>query len=313
MKKILDIARDYWKSLSLFIAIDLEIFDYINSYFSHNFERDLNGLIEKISEDKDIDPERIKELLLILEKLELVSIIDDQIYLENESELLVKDEPCNILSMIEHYKYLYKQKFSFKNKKLIKPNYINLAKGIESVNNRVSVPNKVLSKIKKKNVLLDVGCGSGWLGRIIEKETKCYMYYLDKRKENINSKIDDKEIFIEEFVNFQPIKDINDSKMLFDGLILSEYLHCKSYEENLLVIKKCYEILKPNGYLIIREQISDFDIYNKLFSINMMMTTEHGRSYSINDIFSLIKNYFQPFLIERDEIGMSWIILDRRR
>jgi len=70
----------------------------------------------------------------------------------------------------------------------------------------------------------------------------------------------------------------------YDLVFVSAICHMLSEEENLDLIKRCRQALKPGGRLVIQDFILEPDKTSPksaaLFSLNMLVGTEHGASYS---------------------------------
>jgi (2Fe-2S) ferredoxin/SAM-dependent methyltransferase len=70
----------------------------------------------------------------------------------------------------------------------------------------------------------------------------------------------------------------------YDLMFVSAICHMLSEEENMDLIKRCRQALKPGGRLVIQDFILEPDKTSPksaaLFSLNMLVGTEHGASYS---------------------------------
>lgn len=80
----------------------------------------------------------------------------------------------------------------------------------------------------------------------------------------------------------------------FDVAWLSHILHSNSYEECEKCIQKTAEALIPGGLLLIHDFIlndeKDGPEFPALFSLNMLLGTDGGRSYSEQEITSMLEN-----------------------
>lgn len=74
----------------------------------------------------------------------------------------------------------------------------------------------------------------------------------------------------------------------YDLIFISQILHSYSEKENIYLLKKCKKALNNGGRVVIQEfYISDnrtHPVQGSLFSVNMLVNTEGGRSYSPEEI-----------------------------
>jgi len=80
----------------------------------------------------------------------------------------------------------------------------------------------------------------------------------------------------------------NDFESSYDLVLLSAIVHINSYEQNKLLIKKCADALNKNGMLVINDFVMNGDrtkpYHGALFSINMLVGTEYGDTYTENEM-----------------------------
>jgi len=74
----------------------------------------------------------------------------------------------------------------------------------------------------------------------------------------------------------------------YDLILLSAIVHINSYEQNKMLIKKCADSLNANGMIIINDFVMIDDrtqpYHGALFSINMLVGTECGDTYTENEM-----------------------------
>jgi 2-polyprenyl-3-methyl-5-hydroxy-6-metoxy-1,4-benzoquinol methylase len=74
----------------------------------------------------------------------------------------------------------------------------------------------------------------------------------------------------------------------YDFTFLSAIVHINSPDENRLLIKKCFNALNPGGLIAIQDQLMSEDrtepYAGALFAINMLVGTEHGDTYTEDEI-----------------------------
>ncbi len=80
----------------------------------------------------------------------------------------------------------------------------------------------------------------------------------------------------------------------YDVVWMSHILHAESPDVCRRIIKKAHGVLEPNGMLLIHEFILDDDgtgpLFPALFSLNMLLGTNGGRSYTQRELFSMLKD-----------------------
>ncbi len=79
----------------------------------------------------------------------------------------------------------------------------------------------------------------------------------------------------------------------YDVAFLSNIIHGEGETENIALIKRVYNALNSGGKIIIQDFILDNDktspSFPALFSLNMLLFTENGRSYSFQEIEGWLK------------------------
>jgi predicted O-methyltransferase YrrM len=144
-----------------------------------------------------------------------------------------------------------------------------------------------LSNVK---TMLDVGGGSAAFAmEIVKKNPDIIAFVLDlpyvipltKRYVN-EAGLSDKFSFVEgDYLT----KDFEGS---YDLILLSAIVHINNYEQNKMLIKKCADALNKNGMIIINDFIMNEDrtkpYHGALFSLNMLVGTENGDTYTEKEI-----------------------------
>ena len=106
----------------------------------------------------------------------------------------------------------------------------------------------------------------------------------------------------------------------YDLILASQICHCISDSENQYLMQKCYNALNAGGRLVIQEFILDKDhttpLSGALFSVNMLVSNDGGRSYSPDEISTwLIHAGFSDIQIIRQSdtvLVFSRLPLDRK-
>jgi cyclopropane fatty-acyl-phospholipid synthase-like methyltransferase len=80
----------------------------------------------------------------------------------------------------------------------------------------------------------------------------------------------------------------------YDLILASQICHCISASENQRLMHKCRNALNGGGRLVIQEFVLDKDhttpLAGALFSVNMLVSNEGGRSYSPDEISAWLIN-----------------------
>jgi 2-polyprenyl-3-methyl-5-hydroxy-6-metoxy-1,4-benzoquinol methylase len=80
----------------------------------------------------------------------------------------------------------------------------------------------------------------------------------------------------------------NDFEGSYDLVLLSAIVHINNYEQNKMLIKKCADALNKNGMIVINDFVMNEDrtqpYHGALFSINMLVGTEYGDTYTENEM-----------------------------
>ncbi|MGB9716571.1 MAG: methyltransferase [Thermodesulfovibrionales bacterium] len=81
---------------------------------------------------------------------------------------------------------------------------------------------------------------------------------------------------------------IDDIGKGYDLIFVSQVLHSYSEKDNLLILRKCKRALNKKGKVVIQEFYISEDrtspLWGALFSVNMLVNTKEGRSYSSKEI-----------------------------
>ncbi len=147
------------------------------------------------------------------------------------------------------------------------------------------------------NRLLDLGGGPGTYAIYFcleNPELKAVVYdlpetrpYAEKTIKRFN--LSEKVEFVEGNYLSGDFKLINE----FDAVWLSHIIHAEGEENIKKIIAKALSSLKPGGKIFIHEFIlnkkKDGPLYPALFSLNMLLGTKSGRSYSEEEIFDFLK------------------------
>ena len=80
----------------------------------------------------------------------------------------------------------------------------------------------------------------------------------------------------------------------YDIILLSAIVHINSYDQNKIIIKKCGDALNNSGIVIINDFIMNDDrtqpYHGAIFSLNMLVGTENGDTYTENEMTDWFKS-----------------------
>lgn len=150
-----------------------------------------------------------------------------------------------------------------------------------------------LSKVKK---VLDLGGGSG-----------AYAIAFAKARKDIIATVFDlpdvipltKKYVAEEGMKKNKINFISGDYLVddlgngYDLILLSQIIHSNSIRDNIKLMKKCEQALNIGGQIVIQDFIIDEDrtkpIHAALFSINMLVGTEAGDTYTESEVIEYLR------------------------
>ncbi|MGK9475687.1 methyltransferase [Melioribacter sp. OK-6-Me] len=150
-----------------------------------------------------------------------------------------------------------------------------------------------IGKVKK---MLDVGGGSG-----------AFSYAFMKRNPELKSVILDLSEVIPLTKWYASEEQMSDRTEFIEGdylsvdfgqnydmIFISSIIHMNSYDQNNKLIKKSADVLSPDGFIVIRDWVMNDNLTEPpeaaLFSVNMLVSTKEGRTYSESEIKEWLVN-----------------------
>ncbi len=298
--KLLQLSGFYWKSCTLHAGVKLDIFTTIG-----NKKLTADDISKKISGSL----RGVKPLLNALTGMKLLNKEDDFYLNTSESKTFLSKESNKYIGfMIMHHHHLsegwvkldqavlsgepVRKRASFANEE-VRESFLmgmfNTAMGIAPL----IIPHVDLTDKKK---LLDLGGGPG-----------TYAIHFCMENSSLRASVFDlpttrpfAEKTIEKFsltdrINFMEGDFIEDEiKGSYDVAWLSHILHSDGFDNCKKIIKKAVSALEPGGKIIIHEFIlnnnMDSPEFPTLFSLNMLLGTENGQSYSENELTEMLKS-----------------------
>ena len=312
-----DISYGYWKAQALFVASEMDLFTLIG-------ERGKSGKI--ISEKLGTDLRATDMLLNALVSLKLLAKSRDIFSNTAVSRrCLMKDSPAYQGDRIQHFHNMWDYWSGLGTAvKTGKPTaFYNAKKGVDkqrlrefirAMHNTASVQaDQLYSKLQigKYSRLLDLAGGQG-----------TYAVKFAKKNRNLKAVVFDLPDVIK--ITREHIKEsgmtgqittkagncLEDSlgKELYDIVLVSHLLHAYDASENQKILKKCWDSLMKEGIVVVQEFIlnpsKSMPPFGTLFSLNMLMGTQGGSSYSAVEMKEWLKKAGFKNLI-RIDLGMD--------
>lgn len=102
----------------------------------------------------------------------------------------------------------------------------------------------------------------------------------------------------------------------FDMVFLSAIIHSNSFEENRNLIRKCSKSLNPEGQVVVQDFIMDEDRTSPhlgaLFSLNMLVATESGDTYTESEVRLWMEEANLSDIIRKDTVFGTTLIIGRK-
>jgi 2-polyprenyl-3-methyl-5-hydroxy-6-metoxy-1,4-benzoquinol methylase len=320
-----DISYGYWKAQALFVASDLDLFTLIGER-----GKKVSTIAKKIGTDL-----RATEMLLnALVSLKLLTKSRDIFSNTAVSKrCLSKNGPAYQGDRIQHFHNMWEYWSGLgRAVKSGKPtSFYNAKKGVDkqrlrefisAMHNTATVQaDEIYTKlqIKKRSRLLDLAGGQG-----------SYSVKFAKKNRNLKAVVFDlpdvikltkehiKESGMTEQVTTKAGNCLEDSlgKGLYDIVLVSHLLHAYDVSENQKILKKCWDSLIKDGIVVIQEFILNpsktMPLFGTLFSLNMLMGTQGGSSYSAVEMKGWLKKAGFKNL-KRIDLGMdSGLIIGKK-
>lgn len=288
--KLLGISGSYWMACALHAGVKLGIFSVIGG-------QPLTGL--EVAQKIEGNPRSVTMLLNALTAMDLL-VHNQEVYSNTpfSAAFLVKDSPHYLGYMVMHHHHLMESwthldqgvltgkpvrtRASFENP-VVRESFL-----MGMFNIAMSLAPQVASVIdlSQKRHLLDLGGGPG-----------TYAIHFCLKNPNLQATVYDLETTrpfaektiakfgLSERIDFQGGDYLEKGiQGHFDGAWLSQILHGEGPEAVQGIIQKAVSALTPGGVILIHEFLLnnelDGPLFPALFSLNMLLGTEGGQSYS---------------------------------
>ncbi|MCX7796996.1 MAG: acetylserotonin O-methyltransferase [Melioribacter sp.] len=285
---IRNLAYSFQQSRILLTALELGIFNVLNRHMLTSKE---------VSHKLNTDERATDRLMNALVAMGLLKKIHGKFYnTESAFQFLVEGNP-EFLGSLFHTNELWKS-WSTLTETIKKGTYVYRKRSenfnwtssfIEAMHYRASREAKIVAyMLDLKNVksMLDIGGGSGAFAMsFIELNPEIKAVIFDLPQVISFTKKYTQDFDYKNQISFREGNYLHDS---FDGkydlILLSAVVHINSYSENSLLIKKCSEVLNPNGQIIIKDWIMSEDrtqpAGGAIFALNMLVETKNGDTYT---------------------------------
>ncbi len=312
-----ELSYGYWKAQALFAAVEFDVFTLIGV-------RGKSGKL--IARKLGTDPRATEMLLNALVSLKLLRK-SKEIYSNTavSRRCLTKNSPAYQVDRIRHFKNMWEYWSGLgRAVKTGKPTALyNSKKGVDKKRLRVFISamhntatvhaDEIYTKLKieKYSRLLDLAGGQGSYSVIFAKKNrnlKAVVFDLPDviklTKEHI------KESGMTGQIDTKAGNCLEDNlgKDKYDIVLVSHLLHAYEASDNRKILKKCWDSLMKRGIVVVQEFILNpsktMPLFGTLFSLNMLMGTQGGASYSAVEMKEWLKKAGFKNL-KRIDLGMG--------
>jgi 3-hydroxy-5-methyl-1-naphthoate 3-O-methyltransferase len=102
----------------------------------------------------------------------------------------------------------------------------------------------------------------------------------------------------------------------YDFILISNFIHIFSYDANQGLIKKCADALAPGGRICLKDFFLEEDRtspeWSAIFAVNMLVSTEEGDSYTINEAKQWLDNAGMEYESLHEVASNSRIIMGKK-
>lgn len=318
---LLGLSNNYWQTCVLHAAIKLDLFSALD-------EQPL--LVEQLADKLGADRDGMERLLTSLVAMELLVKNKDYFACTRSAAIFLSHQsPLYLGHIIQHHRQLMASWANLdeavKSGEPVRRPYAgddlewrrNFLLGMHEL--AMLVAPKLVGKIdlSGRGRLLDLGGGPGtWAIHFCKKnpQLKATVYDLPTSRSFAEETI--ARFDLQERVFFEGGDFLQEELTgLYDVVWLSHILHGEGPQEVCTILDKIAAVLKPGGLLLIHEFILDDDgcgpLFPALFSLNMLLGTPAGRSYSVSELFEILyaAGFKEPRRLDLDLPSESSVIV----
>ena len=299
-EQLLEISGNYWKACALHAGVKLDIFTTIGEKRRTDVE---------IAQKLNLDKRAVTTFLNALTAMSLLKKTGD-IYSNTRSSksFLSKDSQDYIGYFIMHHHHLIESwsqldqaiktgkpiraSASQKDKgqrKNFNMGMFNLARGLAPrLSNQINISNR--------QHLIDLGGGPGTYAVYFclkNHRLKATVYDLPSTQPYAKKIIE--KFGLSDRIDFIGGNYLEDGiQGTYDVALLSNILHTEGHENCQMIINKTVAILEPGGLVVVHDFIldntMDGPLFPALFSLNMLLGTNAGQSYSEEQIMGMLES-----------------------
>jgi len=296
--ELLEIAGFFWKTCVLQTAVKMDVFTVIG---------DVGRTAGEIAQKVDGAAKSVERLLNALVAMELLDK-QNETYTNTSSgrELLAKDSPKYLGHIIMHHHHLLEswskldQVVKSGKPQINRSSHIqeewreSFLMGMFTLAMGLAPQIVPVIDLSDRQHLLDLGGGPGTYAIhfcLSNERLRATVYDLPTTRLFAEKTI--QQFKLAERINFMDGNYLEDPiEGRYDVAWLSHILHGEGSEDCRMIIQKTVDALEPGGMIIIHDFIlnnsMDGPLFPALFSLNMLLNTESGQSYSEEQIIDML-------------------------
>lgn len=300
-ERLRGMVSGFWTSRVILTANNLRVFDHLETPLS----------ARRVAKRLGLDLRGTELLLKALVSLKLLKKKDNKyINTDISSRYLVRGKPYYLGDIIRHNEILWRNwsrlDEAIKTGRPVKEAFEHES-FIRGMHNLAILKKKeILKHIDLKGVrkILDLGGGPGTYSIAFARKGKDVTLFDRPETLDIAREMVEKEGLLQK-ISFRDGDFLKDSiGSGYDMVFMSQVLHAYGERENISLFRRLKKVLNPGGRIVIHEFYLDSSgtspVGGALFSLNMLINTENGRTYSVQEIKRwLEKTGFKTFKVDR--------------
>ncbi|MDO8627869.1 MAG: class I SAM-dependent methyltransferase, partial [Candidatus Diapherotrites archaeon] len=149
---------------------------------------------------------------------------------------------------------------------------------------------------RKELHALDVGAGTGHYSKKFAQTLNCKVTSLELET---NFSVLEKKTKTEKRITAVKENFFNwETKEKFDIVFFADVLHGRGSNNSRIMLRKAAKLLNPEGIVVILEWLSDKSEMGAMFNLNMLLLTELGESFSLEEMKKILKESKLEFVEE---------------
>lgn len=296
---LLNLSNSYWQTCVLHAAVKLDLFTTLDDQPLRADE-----LAEKVEANKN----GLERLLVPLVAMELLLKEDNRFACTRAAAIfLSRKSPLYLGHIVQHHRQLMESwahlDEAVKSGYPVRRPYAgddpewrrNFLMGMFDL--AMLLAPKLVGRIDLtgRRRLLDLGGGPGtWAIHFCQKNPQLHATVYDLPTSRTFAEETIARFAMQERVTFEAGDFLrNDVAGHYDVVWISHILHGEGPPEARTILEKAASVLEPGGLLLIHEFVLDDDgsgpLFPALFSLNMLLGTPTGRSYSEKELFNMLR------------------------